>query len=71
MTVEGMRDRICNVYNSDKWRRRVALMPERQVVAIYKNMERHNRLVKKKPIKPYYKQISMFDDPNFVMPKGE
>ena len=68
MTVEAMRARIGEVYDSDRWRRRVQLMPDNQVIAIYHTMRKHslrNRgqflpRNRKKP-KVLYQQISMFD----------
>lgn len=63
MTVEAMRCRISEVYESNRWRMRVRMMPDNQVIAIYRNMlerglfERKNR--RKSKIR--YQQISMFD----------
>lgn len=63
MTVESMRERIIEVYESDRWRRRVQLMPDNQVIAIYRTMRDRGQLNKKKrkKCKPLFQQISMFD----------
>ena len=48
MTFEHMRSQVADVYRSDRWRKRVALMGERQVIAIYHNMKERGQFTKKK-----------------------
>lgn len=63
MTVEAMRDYICKMYNdSPKWRLKVLAMPDRQVIAIYKNMKTRGQ-TPNKPRKdiPRQQQITIFD----------
>lgn len=48
MTTEAMRTRLAEVYPGPKWRMRLMQMPERQIIAIYKNMSRTGRLEKKR-----------------------
>ena len=69
MSTEQMRSRLAELYPGPKWRLRVMQMPERQVVAIYKNMSQNGRL-KKHPIKKKKEpgiikavQMTMFDLP--------
>ena len=63
MTVEAMRAKIGEVYESDRWRRKVQLMPDNQVIAIYRTMRDRGQLTRKKRkrSKVYFQQISMFD----------
>lgn len=64
MTVEAMRAKISDVYESDRWRRKVQLMPENQVIAIYRTMRDRGQFTqrkKKKKSKVLFQQISMFD----------
>lgn len=63
MSVEQMRAKISEVYESDRWRRRVQLMPDNQVIAIYRTMQNRGQLNqrKRKKSKVYFQQISMFD----------
>ena len=61
-----MRSAISEVYEGPRWKRRVAFMPDNQVIAVYKNMVNYGRFKKKKVQKPKFHQISMFEDPNFV-----
>jgi len=63
MSVEQMRAKISEVYESDRWRRRVQLMPDNQVIAIYRTMRNRGQLNqrKRKKSKVYFQQISMFD----------
>ena len=51
MDVNKMRCALSELYSGDNWRLKCQTMPDRQVVAIYKNMERTGRLKKKKPKK--------------------
>lgn len=51
MTVDQMRNALAQIYSGPMWRLRVGGMSNRQVVAIYKSMEREGRLEKKKPKK--------------------
>lgn len=63
MSVEQMRAKISEVYERDRWRRRVQLMPDNQVIAIYRTMQNRGQLNqrKRKKSKVYFQQISMFD----------
>lgn len=64
MTVESMRAKIGEVYDSDRWRRRVQLMPDNQVIAVYRTMRDRGQLDRrklKKKSKVLFQQISMFD----------
>ena len=60
MTVEAMRDYISKMYKSDKWQRRVRLMEDRQVIAIYKTMKARGQEPPKKG-KPQYEQLNFLD----------
>lgn len=59
MTVEQMRKSISEVYTSNKWKNRVAMMPSAQVKAIYFRMLETNAFDKKK--KSDDGQMSVFD----------
>ena len=64
MTVEAMRARIGEVYESDRWRVRVKLMPDNQVIAIYRTMQSRGQFRQKRKgrkNKVLFEQISMFD----------
>lgn len=67
MTVERMREHVAAAYDSERWRMRVMhLMPDNQVIAVYRNMLERNQLRKKRKKKKkqgaeQYEQISMFD----------
>ena len=67
MSVERMREHVAAAYDSDTWRNRVMhLMPDRQVVAIYKTMIERRQIPKrvrksKKVKEPQYVQMSIFD----------
>lgn len=68
MTVDAMRTRLTEVYPGPKWRLRVMQMPERQVIAIYKNLSRNNKLnkkpkKKKEPGAVKVVQLTIFDLP--------
>lgn len=64
MTVQQMRNDISNVYDSWKWRNRVEGMPNAQVIAIYKTMQKSGKLnsrdtkIKKQP---QYHQMTIFE----------
>ena len=47
MTTDAMRSALSEVYSGAKWRKRVELMPDAQVVAVYKRFKRSGELVKK------------------------
>lgn len=47
MTVDRMREELIKAYDGPAWRLRVEGMADRQVIAIYKNMQRRPR--RKKP----------------------
>ena len=61
MTVEFMRNYISQMYNSDKWRRRVQFMHDNQVIAIYKTMKQRNQQPPKKTKGPIVQQLTIFD----------
>lgn len=70
MTVEKMRSALAEVYpGTSTWRMRLQQMPDRQVIAIYKNMSRNDKLyahkkMNKKKREPGVKkavQITMVD----------
>ena len=71
MTTEQMRARLAEVYPGPKWHLRLAKMDDRQVVAIYKCMQRTGQLKRKKHQKknePGVRaaiQITIFDLPEF------
>ena len=46
MTCEGMRSQLVSVYPGERWRNRVACMPDRQVIAIYKKLKEKGELHK-------------------------
>ena len=64
-TVDQMRCRLAEVYPGPRWRLKCMQMPERQVIAIYKNMSEKDRFnVKKKKRgkkEPKAVQLTMFD----------
>lgn len=69
MTIEKMRSKVAEVYRTDNWKRKVYLMPDDQVTAIYYTMKRRGfkKVAPRKPKEPGIRkavQISMFD-PNF------
>ncbi len=65
MNVEKMRSALAEVYSSPKWRLRLQQMPDRQIVAIYKNMESRGNLrkhpKKKEPGVTKATQLTIFD----------
>ena len=63
MSVEQMRAKISEVYESDRWRLRVKMMPDNQVIAIYRTMRDRGQLnqKKRKKSKVYFQQLSFFD----------
>ena len=64
MTVSGMREHISEVYDADKWHRKVREMPDCQVIAIYHTMVERGQLPIKKDKKkdiPKCEQLNMFD----------
>lgn len=62
MNLEKMRAKVGEAYESDRWRRRVQLMPDNQVIAIYRTMrDRGQFKSRKKKSKVLFQQISMFD----------
>lgn len=62
MSIDNMRSHVENAYDSDSWKRKVRLMPDNQVIAIYKSLLNRGQLEKKKPKKkpPTYEQLCMF-----------
>ena len=63
MDIQRMRELVAGAYDSDTWRKRVMhLMPERQVVAVYRTMMNRRQLPSKKPKKTLqYEQLSFLD----------
>ena len=61
MDVRGMREYVSGMYLSDTWKNRVKLMPDRQVIAIYKRMVQRGQKPEKPPVKPVGEQLSIFD----------
>lgn len=65
MTVDQMRNALVEVYSGPVWRMRVSGMDDRQVIAIYKCMQKENRLhpkkLKKEPGIKKVQQLSMWD----------
>ena len=66
MTTDQMRCRLATLYPGPKWKLKVQEMDNRQVVAIYKDMQRTDRLVKKPRLKKepgikYCEQITIWD----------
>lgn len=69
MTVEKMRSALAEAYPGPKWRLACQTMPDRQIIAIYKNLGAKNRLyIRKKRKEPGVKkavQVTMADlDPS-------
>ena len=46
MSIEQMRTVLAEVYKGDKWKKKLMSMPERQIFAIYKDLERKGKLKK-------------------------
>lgn len=69
MTVDKMRDRLTYVYGGPVWQMKVREMSNRQVIAVYSEMERSGRLKAKnvkKHMEPGIKkarQLTIFDMP--------
>lgn len=65
MNVEYMRSQISKVYDGPRWKARVNLMPDNQVIAIYYSFLRTGKFdkkeVKKLMSKPEEIQISIWD----------
>lgn len=62
MTVDEMRNYVCKMYtDSPRWRLKVNGMPDRQVIAIYKTMQKRGQQPKKKPKENNTQQLSIFD----------
>lgn len=63
MNTETMRREIAKVCTGAKWQRKVKEMPENQVIAVYHNLQKNNKLVKarKAQVGPVYTQLT-FDD---------
>lgn len=65
MTADKMRNALMEVYSGPLWRMRVSGMDDKQVVAIYKSMEREGRLTrhksKKEPGIKKAEQITMWE----------
>ena len=71
MTVKQMREALTYVYGGPLWQIRIKEMDDRQVIAIYSDMERSGRLEgknQKKKMEPGIRkarQITIFDLPEF------
>lgn len=69
MTVENMRSAILKVYGGQRWKDKVAFMPDHQVIAIYYNFrdrgkfEEARKKKKKKDVGIQGTQMSIFDLP--------
>ena len=66
MKVDQTREEIAKAYAGPAWKARVKSMADRQVIAIYKDMERENRLGKRPKENATYKepdcsQLSIWD----------
>lgn len=65
MNVEKMRSALAEAYSGPKWRLKLQQMPDRQIVAIYKNMESRGNLKKhskkKEPGVTKVTQLTIFD----------
>lgn len=66
MTIDQMRNALISAYPGPKWKLKVQEMDNRQVVAIYKNMEQTDRLTKKPRLKKepgikYCEQLTIWD----------
>ena len=66
MKTDQMRGVLAEIYPGPKWRFKCQTMPDRQVVAIYKDMERKGRLNKKNK-KPKRKEPGIFDAVQITM----
>lgn len=44
MSVDQMREAIKNVYKGPKWVRKVQTMPPNQVIAIFKNLQKQQKV---------------------------
>lgn len=53
MTLNAMRTALAEVYPGPKWRLKCQTMEDRQVLAIYKSMERKGQLNKKRQKKKH------------------
>ena len=58
MKIERMREAIISAYAGPAWRMRVMAMGDRQVVAIYRDMQNKNRIGKK----PRENAVKLKDD---------
>lgn len=58
-SIDSMRKRISEVYDSWIWRDKVAKMPDKQVMAIYYKMLETNKLKKERKLRN--KQLTLFD----------
>lgn len=66
MTTDQMRCWLAEKYVGPKWRLKCQMMPERQVIALYKSMsKRPNKKKKPEPGVKYAIQLSIFDLPEF------
>lgn len=51
MSVDRMREAIAEVYDGPKWKKKVANMPDYQVIAVYYSFVENDRFGKNKPKK--------------------
>ena len=63
MSVDQMRLAVTEAYPGWKWACKVAKMPNNQVIAIYRNLQRTGQFNKKKtkPKGPQYTQLHLSD----------
>lgn len=67
MTIDRMRCTIAEAYPGPKWKLKVAMMPDNQVLAVYKSMRsngylyKHHGIKKKEPGVKKAVQTSIFD----------
>jgi len=67
MDISSMREMIRDVYNGYSWERRVDLMTDRQVYAVYMNMLKRGKFdtPKKKSVEDCCHQMTLFEYPLF------
>jgi hypothetical protein len=62
MLVGDMRKKVKSVYANPTWDKKVDGMPDRQIIAIFYNMEEKGKFKKKEEkTTDSYKQINLFD----------
>ena len=63
MTVNQMRNKIADVYKGPRWRAEVLQMPDRQVIAIYKDMAKRGAF---EPKKPFPAAMKLYEEPDCI-----